>query len=124
MAAGYCKDCFTGTLRGDAKPTGTVETVCGLPAYVARPDPGQQALGIVVILPDAFGWELLNTRALADAYARRGPFLVYLPDFQAGAGSSPLSCTAHAHVPTYLLYLAMSFYRYPSNRRTKTRKEI
>lgn len=83
---GFCQDCFKGTLRGDAKPTGTVETIHGLPTYVARPDPDSQGepLGVVVIVPDVFGWELLNTRALADSYARRGPFVVYLPDFMDG----------------------------------------
>ncbi|KAL8392078.1 hypothetical protein RB595_002324 [Gaeumannomyces hyphopodioides] len=84
---GFCQDCFKGTLRGDAQPTGTVETIHGLPTYVARPDPSSQGepLGLVVIVPDVFGWELLNTRALADSYARRGPFVVYLPDFMDGA---------------------------------------
>lgn len=87
---GFCQDCFKGTLRGDAQPTGTVETIHGLPTYVARPDSSSQGepLGLVVIVPDVFGWELLNTRALADSYARRGPFVVYLPDFMDG-GAPP-----------------------------------
>lgn len=82
-----CADCFRGTLRGDVAPRGVEEAVHGLPTYVARPEPGGAAaavMGLVVVLPDAYGWRLLNTRALADAYAARGPFVVYLPDFMDG----------------------------------------
>jgi len=56
-----------------------------LPTYVARPETGTAPLGVVVIIPDAFGWELLNTRALADAYAQRIPAVVMVPEFMDGA---------------------------------------
>lgn len=56
----------------------------GRNTYVARPDAGTAPVAVIVIVSDAFGWELPNTRALADAYARRGPFLVYVPDFMDG----------------------------------------
>ena len=79
-----CPDCFRGTLRGDVVPAGTEETVYGLATYVARPPDGAIPLGIVVILADAFGWKLRNTRALADAYARRVPCVVYVPDVMDG----------------------------------------
>ncbi len=36
--------------------------------------------GIVVIIPDAFGWTLPNSRILADRYAERGGWRVLLPD--------------------------------------------
>ena len=83
--SGFCRDCFRGTLRGDVELSGRVETVHGLPTYVAQPPEGTASTGIVVIIPDAYGWELRNTRALADAYARRGSFTVYLPDFMKGS---------------------------------------
>ncbi|KXX73691.1 Protein AIM2 [Madurella mycetomatis] len=86
MQAPMCRDCFTGTLRGDVVPSGAEEAVHGIPTYVARPDPGVQPLGIVVIATDAFGWKLRNTRALADTYARRVPCIVYVPDFFNGHG--------------------------------------
>ena len=79
-----CPDCFKGTLRGDVVPAGTEETVHGLATYVARPLDGATPLGIVVILADAFGWKLRNIRALADAYARRVPCVVYIPDVMDG----------------------------------------
>ncbi|KAI1875664.1 uncharacterized protein JN550_001950 [Neoarthrinium moseri] len=83
-APGFCPDCFTGTLRGDAVLTGTVEQIHGLPVYVARPGGGVEPKGLVVIISDGFGWELKNTRALADNYAKRAELLVYLPDFMNG----------------------------------------
>ncbi|KAL2127094.1 hypothetical protein VTI74DRAFT_11331 [Chaetomium olivicolor] len=94
MEAPMCRDCFAGTLRGDVIPTGTEETIHGVPTYVAQPPSGAQPLGTVVILTDAFGWTLRNTRALADAYARRVPCTVYVPDFMDG----------HA-IPEYVLAL-------------------
>ena len=42
------------------------------------------AKGIVVIIPDLFGWTLNNSRVLADRYAERGGWTVYLPDFMDG----------------------------------------
>lgn len=88
MSGGFCRDCFTGTLRGDAVLTGTVETIHNLPAYVARPEAGVEPKALVVIISDGFGWGLKNTRALADNYARRAQVLVYLPDFMDGQSIS------------------------------------
>ena len=45
---------------------------------------GAAAKGIVVIVPDAFGWKLVNTRILADNYAERRQVTVYVPDFMDG----------------------------------------
>ena len=79
-----CPDCFKGSVRKDATPTGKVTTVHGLPTYVAEPSEGRSAKGIIVIIPDAFGWELVNNRLLVDEYARSGDFIVFLPDFMNG----------------------------------------
>ena len=78
-----CPECFTGTLH-EGTPVGRVETIHGLPTYVSDPPPGTEPRGIVVMISDAFGWELPNSRVLADAYAKRGNYTVYLPDFMAG----------------------------------------
>ena len=40
----------------------------------------------MVIIPDLFGWKLNNSRVLADRYAERGGYTVYLPDFMDGMG--------------------------------------
>ncbi|KAK4143933.1 protein AIM2 [Dichotomopilus funicola] len=97
-----CPDCFKGTLRGDVVLTGTEEVIHGIPTYVARPDAGVETRGTIVILPDAFGWGLQNTRALADAYAKRLPGVVYVPDFMNGhaAPVSFLSVLEKAEPPS------------------------
>jgi len=76
-----CKDCASGHLK-DGATSGTVTTVHGLPTYVA--EPASAPKGIVVIITDAFGWELPNNRILADNYAKKGGFKVYMPDFMNG----------------------------------------
>ncbi len=81
MSGITCPDCLSGSVK-DGKPTGTVTTIHGLPAYVARPEGTPK--GLVVLIPDIFGWELSNCRLLADAYAKEGGFLVYLPNFMNG----------------------------------------
>lgn len=79
-----CPDCFSGHVRDDT-PKGHVTTLHGLETYVAEPAvPADQVKGIVVIIPDAFGWEFVNNRTLADHYADMGKFRVYLPDFMKG----------------------------------------
>lgn len=58
-----------------------METIHGLSTYVAEPSSGQTLGGIIVIIPDAFGWRFPNTRILADRYSRRTNSRVFLPDF-------------------------------------------
>ncbi|KAK3392800.1 hypothetical protein B0H63DRAFT_498339 [Podospora didyma] len=81
-----CNECYTGTIRRDAVPTGREEVVHGLPTYVTGPDDGVTPLGTVVFLTDAFGWKFRNSRVLADSYARRVPCTVYVPDMMNGHG--------------------------------------
>lgn len=82
MATPTCPDCVTGSVK-EGTPTGTVTTLHGLNTYIARPEGTPK--GVVVIIPDIFGWEISNSRLLADSYAKKGGFLVYLPDFMAGS---------------------------------------
>jgi hypothetical protein len=79
-----CPDCFRGSERIDATPTGKVTTLHGLPTYIAEPSEGRSAKGVIVIVPDAFGWEFVNNRLMVDEYARKGDFIVFLPDFMNG----------------------------------------
>jgi hypothetical protein len=72
---GFCPNCFTGTLRGDAVLTGKEEQIHGVSTYVARPKPEVEPKAIVVIIPDAFGWKL------------RKLLLVLLPPFLPHLGS-------------------------------------
>lgn len=65
-------------------PSGICKKVYGLDCYVAEPPTGSPK-GIVVIVPDIFGWSFPNNRILADEYAKKASALVYLPDFMNGA---------------------------------------
>lgn len=40
--------------------------------------------GVIVIIPDVFGWILPNVRLLADGFARKTGLTVYAPDFMSG----------------------------------------
>ncbi|KAK1773417.1 hypothetical protein QBC45DRAFT_461651 [Copromyces sp. CBS 386.78] len=93
MSIPVCADCFKGTLRGNVIPTGHEDVIHGLPTYMATPEWHTKPLGTVVLITDAFGWSLRNTRALADSYAKRVPCIVYVPEFMDGK-ALPLSLMA------------------------------
>jgi dienelactone hydrolase len=78
-----CPQCFQGH-EHQGTPTGRVEQVFDRATYIAEPPNGVEPKGIVVIVPDVFGWDFVNNRLLADAYAAKGNFRVYLPDFMDG----------------------------------------
>ncbi|OBT91118.1 hypothetical protein VE02_00084 [Pseudogymnoascus sp. 03VT05] len=86
MAAPSCKNCLTGYMKTE-KPTGTVSTIHGLETYVATPPNAPQ--GLIVMIPDIFGWETNNSRLLADSLSQDGDYLVYLPDFMNGTAPPP-----------------------------------
>ena len=76
-----CASCMTGSIHDE--PTGTVETISNLPTYVAKPT-GTPKPGIIVIIPDMFGWDFINNRLITDEYAEKLGRVVYLPDFMNG----------------------------------------
>lgn len=69
-----------GTIHNEA-PNGTEDTIHGLQTYVAS---GDSMKGVIVIIPDVFGWILPNVRLLADGFARKTGLTVYVPDFMSG----------------------------------------
>ncbi|KAJ9634570.1 hypothetical protein H2199_008853 [Coniosporium tulheliwenetii] len=73
---GMSSCCLSGRVQ-EGRPQGTEIEIGGLNTYVAEPQDGSKAK--TVIIPDAFGWELPNTRLLADEYAKAG-FAAYIPD--------------------------------------------
>ena len=79
-----CPQCFTGHVN-PGTPRGRWDTVHGLRTYIAEPAAGKQTLGIIVIIPDAFGVDFVNNQILADHYASAAQYLVYLPDFMDGS---------------------------------------
>ncbi|MCJ1238274.1 hypothetical protein MMC14_006263 [Varicellaria rhodocarpa] len=67
-----CPDCFSGHVHAGT-PTGKTTKLHGLDVYVAEPtESSTPPKGIIIIIPDAFGWEFVNNRILADHYADRG----------------------------------------------------
>jgi dienelactone hydrolase len=80
-----CPDCLSGSVQ-EGTPAGTVTTIHSLPTYVAQPERTPKA--VIVFLPDIFGWEAVHSRLLADVYAKKGGFLVYLPNFMNGGSMS------------------------------------
>ena len=80
---GVCPDCITGAIHGGA-PKGTVSTIAKLPTYIAQSTSKPGKPGVIVIIPDVFGWNFINNRLLADEYAERSGRTVYLPDFMFG----------------------------------------
>lgn len=78
-----CPDCFRGHEHA-GEPRGAEIEIYGRPTYVTKPDNNQSAQGIIVIIPDGLGWKFVNTRLLADRYASRGQYTVYVPDFMDG----------------------------------------
>jgi dienelactone hydrolase len=63
-------------------PQGKEEKIHGLNTYVIGNRTNPKA--IIVIYSDIFGLGLPNNKIIADAYAKSGDYLVYLPDFFEG----------------------------------------
>ncbi|KAF2231720.1 dienelactone hydrolase family protein [Viridothelium virens] len=80
--------CASGTIHIRTQPTGQVTQLHGYDCYIASPPNDTTTKGIIVFLPDAFGWTFPNNRLLCDAYARAG-FLTYLPDVMDGRAVPP-----------------------------------
>ena len=74
--------CCTGTAH-KGTPKGEVETLHSFSTYIAEP-PNGEPKGIITVVPDAFGWDFINNRLLADVYAERVGARVLLPDFMDG----------------------------------------
>lgn len=79
-----CPECFSGSVHDDETPRGQVVKIHGLDAYVTEPADGRTPKATIVIVSDAFGWEFVNNRILADHYANKGDYKVILPDFMEG----------------------------------------
>ena len=76
-----CEECIKGAIHAGL-PQGKEELIHGLNTYVIGNRTSPRA--IIVIYSDVFGLALPNNRLIADAYARSGEYLVYLPDFFQG----------------------------------------
>lgn len=77
----YCDNCISGHLKS-GKTTGKVRKLGGLDTYVATPA-STEPQAAVLLISDVFGWELVNTRLIADEFAKHG-FLTVVPDLFQG----------------------------------------
>ncbi|KAI1348533.1 dienelactone hydrolase family protein [Xylaria sp. FL0043] len=84
-----CPACYSGAVH-DGTPTGTVTKLHDLDVYIAEPASGNPPKGIVVLIPDIFGWDFVNIRLMADSFAKKKDYRVYVPDFMKG-NAAPVS---------------------------------
>ena len=83
-----CRECISGALHEGAT-VGREDNIHGLPTYISEPPEGQAPKGIIVIIPDAVGWQFNNNRILADSLAKNTTCRVLLPEFMDGHAMSP-----------------------------------
>jgi dienelactone hydrolase len=88
MSAIQYRDCVTGTLH-TSTPTGIETTINGIPTYVTRPAKGQRERDLIIYITDIFQWRFPNSRLLAGRYAKKGGYVVYIPDFMRGKSATP-----------------------------------
>lgn len=70
-----------GTIHA-GQPQGAIEPIHGLDTYVIGNRTSPRA--IIVLYSDVFSHTLPNNKLIADAYAKSGEYLVYMPDFFEG----------------------------------------
>lgn len=96
-----CPDCFKGSIH-EGTPRGRMIQLHGLETYITEPDNSLDVKGIIVMIPDAFGLELVNNKLLADHYADNSQYLVYLPDFMKGMCCKPRNHTVCSLLCTFV----------------------
>lgn len=86
-----CPDCFKGAVH-DGVPAGKEEAIHGVRTYVASVSTPSISTSkpTIIFITDAFGFNLPNSKLLADYYALRTGFRVLVPDIIPGGGV-PLS---------------------------------
>lgn len=82
--------------QNDGSPRGTFTTLHGLYTYTVGPPEGKQAKGVIILIPDAFGLGV-RSKLLADAYATKGNYIVYLPDFMLGQCACENPCQGRTY---------------------------
>ncbi|KAM0752961.1 hypothetical protein T439DRAFT_186524 [Meredithblackwellia eburnea MCA 4105] len=83
--------CVSGVVH-EGIPTGTVENIGGIDTYVSLP-PAEASYDnklALLLLPNVFGMQLINTQLVADSFASNG-FATYIPDYLNGDPATPES---------------------------------
>ncbi|KAF8654650.1 hypothetical protein AX16_003503 [Volvariella volvacea WC 439] len=74
-----CKHCVQG-VRHEGEPEGKWEVINGVNCYVATPTGDYDKTKVLLYLPDVFGPQLINSRLLADDFARNN-YKTIIPDY-------------------------------------------
>jgi len=69
-------ECCKSGFKWGGSPVGKTGKIAGLDTYVT----GDSKHAGILIIADVFGWELENTRLIADHFAKEVGATVYLPD--------------------------------------------
>ncbi|VUC29606.1 unnamed protein product [Clonostachys rosea] len=80
-----CPECFTGAIH-QGKLLGAEETIAGIKTYVARSSSNLTSNSTIIFITDAFGFNLINSKLLADQYAAKIGCTVLVPDIIPGGG--------------------------------------
>jgi hypothetical protein len=79
-----CPDCFKGTIH-QGEPSGSEETIHGVLTYVTSPA-STTSKSTIIFITDAFGFNLVNNKLLADYYATKTGIRILLLDIIPGGG--------------------------------------
>jgi dienelactone hydrolase len=113
-----CPDCFKGSIHAYAEPKGREETLHGVRTYIAAglAEGTTSSASTVVFITDAFGFNLVNSKLLADDYAARTGFRVLVPDIIPGGGvpAYSLELMSAASAPVGLLDIPGQLWRIAS----------
>ncbi|KAH8652030.1 hypothetical protein BX600DRAFT_483309 [Xylariales sp. PMI_506] len=83
-----CPECFSGSVWA-SEPVGIEMDLCGVNTYVAgnpSQPPLHQSTSTIIFITDAFGFNLVNSKLVADTYAQSTGFRVLVPDIIPGGG--------------------------------------
>jgi len=78
----FCEHCIKGVTH-EGEPTGKWEKINGIESYIATPESDYPKDKVLLFLTDVFGPQLVNSRLLADDFAKNG-FKTVVPDILHG----------------------------------------
>ena len=81
-----CPDCFRGVIHDYSEPLGREEVLHGVRTYIAGRSDSAASTSTIIFITDAFGFNLVNSKLLADFLAEKSGFRVLVPDVVPGGG--------------------------------------
>jgi hypothetical protein len=93
-----CADCVKGSLD-EGTPRGQDSSIAGVPCYITQPPADTANSCAVILATDIFGYQLINARLIADAYADAG-YICVIPDYFEGEPMNMKLLEAFESLPT------------------------